>query len=250
MKECYSAEVLSTHRLTPSMIRVEIGGGDMERFRSSGFPDEWVRLVFPSENGRVTMPRLVDDRWQMPAELPRSSLRPYTVRRWNRETASITVDFVVHEGGLASDWAMKASPGDEIGVTSPQGKYAPPNEVEWILLIADATGLPAMARILEEKSCNCPFIAHIEIPEQDDIQADLETRCTANWHIGFGNIPGSTRLTQIAESIRLPEGPGYIWVAGEAKATTAIRRHLHDERGVPKEFVTAIGYWIIGKPRD
>ncbi|WP_354666065.1 siderophore-interacting protein [Rhizobium sp. S96] len=55
----------------------------------------------------------------MPAHL-RSSLRSYTVRRWAREAASITVDFVVHEGGIASDWAMNAIPRDETGVTAPQ----------------------------------------------------------------------------------------------------------------------------------
>lgn len=62
MKEVCRAEVLATHRLTSSMIRVEIGGENMERFRWSGFPDEWVRLVFQSENGQVTLPLLVDDR--------------------------------------------------------------------------------------------------------------------------------------------------------------------------------------------
>ena len=119
-----------------------------------------------------------------------------------------------------------------------------------ILLIAYETGLPAMARILEEKSCNRPFIAHIENPGRDDIQADLQAKCAVNWHTGFGSIPGSTKLTQIAESFRLPDGPGQIWVAGKAKALTALRRHLHNECGVPKDFVKAIGYWIIGKPRD
>lgn len=250
MKDCYRAEVLTKHRLTPSMIRVELGGEDMARFQSSGFPDEWVRLVFPSENGKVTMPDLVDGRWQMPAHLPRSPLRPYTVRRWDREATSITVDFVVHQGGLASDWAMNANPGDEIGVTAPQGKYAPPDDARWVLLVADATGLPAVARILHEKTCDRLFIAHIEVPESEDALEDVSSFCDVNWYTGFGRVTGSTRLPQIVEAIQLPAGSGYIWVAGEAKATTVIRRHLCERRGVPKDCVTAIGYWIVGKSRD
>lgn len=205
---------------------------------------------FPAENGKVTMPRLVDDRWQMPADLPRSRLRPYTIRQVNEEMASVTVDFVVHDGGLASDWARLAGPGDEIGVTSPQGKYAPPDDAEWIILIADATGLPAAARILAEKTCNRPCVAHIEIPDMDDAQVDLDALCGMNWHTGFGSIPGSTNLLEIAQSAHLPEGSGYVWVAGEAKVTTAIRRLLSEERGLPKDSITAIGYWIFGKPRD
>jgi NADPH-dependent ferric siderophore reductase len=250
MKDCYRAEVLTTHRLTPSMIRVVLGGEDMARFQSSGFADEWVRLVFPSENGTVTMPDLVDGRWQMPAHLPRSRLRPYTVRHWNRKAASITIDFVVHEGGIASDWAINAMPGDEIGVTAPQGKYAPPDDARWVLLLADATGLPAVARILDEKTCDRSFIAHIEVPDLDDALPELDALCDVNWHSGFGSVSGATRLQQIAQATVLPEGPGYIWVAGEAKATTAIRRHLCDDRKVEKEAVTAIGYWILGKSRD
>ncbi|SOC48268.1 NADPH-dependent ferric siderophore reductase [Rhizobium subbaraonis] len=250
MKQCYRAEVLDKHWLTPSMIRVEIGGGDMARFQSSGFPDEWVRLVFPADDGKVTMPRLVDDRWQMPADLPRSRLRPYTIRQVNKEATSVTVDFVVHDGGLASDWARLARPGDEIGVTSPQGKYAPPDEAEWIILIADATGLPATARILSEKKCNRPCLAHIEIPDMDDAQVDLDALCDMNWYTGFGSTPKATNLFEIAKSVQVPAGSGYVWVAGEAKATTAIRRLLAEERGMPKDFVTAIGYWILGKSRD
>jgi NADPH-dependent ferric siderophore reductase len=250
MKECYSANVLAKQRLTPSMIRLKIGAGEMQRFRSSGFADEWVRLIFPAENGSVTMPHLIDGRWQMPEDLPRSSLRPYTVRQWDREAATITVDFVVHDGGLASDWATNACVGDEIGVTSPHGKYAPPGDAQWILLIADATGLPAVARILEEKHCDRQISVHVEIPTIDDAQADIGALGKVTWHAGFGCVHGSTRLLQIAEAIQLPDGPGYIWVAGEAKVTNAIRRYLTDQQNLHKEAVTAIGYWIIGKPRD
>jgi NADPH-dependent ferric siderophore reductase len=250
MKQCYRAEVLTKSQLTPSMIRVELGGGEMGQFQSSGFADEWVRLVFPAENGRVIMPQLVDDRWQMPADQPRSRLRPYTVRQWNEEAASITVDFVVHEGGLASDWAANARPGDEIGITSPQGKFAPPDTAGWIVLIADVTGLPAVARILEEKSCKRPFAVYVEIPDLKDIQTHLDELCDLTWYTGFGSFPETTRLYDIAETIQFSNGPGYVWVAGEAKATNAIRRLLCDRRGMPKDSITAIGYWIIGRPRD
>ena len=35
-QDYYRAEVLAAERLTPHMLRVVFGGGDLDRFRSSG----------------------------------------------------------------------------------------------------------------------------------------------------------------------------------------------------------------------
>lgn len=250
MKDCYLAEVISVSRLSPCMIRIGLGGPAMARFHSSGWPDEWVRLIFPAENGFVTLPCLTDGRWQMPSDKPRSAMRPYTVRRWNEAEGTILVDFVVHEGGIASDWAAVATCGDLIGVTSPYGKYEPPLDAQWILLIADATGLPATLRILEEMPTTLAVHAHLEIPTAADIPHDLPHRFNPTWHFGFGDAQQATRLQDIAATVNLPEGDGYIWVAGEAKEVTAIRRYFLDEVAMPKDRITAIGYWTRGKPRD
>ncbi|NED99553.1 siderophore-interacting protein [Phytoactinopolyspora halotolerans] len=42
----------------------------------------------------------------------------------------------------------------------------------------------------------------------------------------------------------------YVWVAGEAGAVKAIRRHLVRERGVDKGAVTFMGYWRLGRSLD
>jgi NADPH-dependent ferric siderophore reductase len=106
------------------------------------------------------------------------------------------------------------------------------------LLVADATGSPAVVRILDEKTCERPFIARIEVPKLDDTLPDL---CDVTWHTGFGGINGPTRLPQIVEAIQFPSVPNYIWVAGEAKATTGIHKLPCDKRGWPKDSVTAVG---------
>ncbi|MHB0774865.1 siderophore-interacting protein [Halomonas sp. WWR20] len=41
--------------------------------------------------------------------------------------------------------------------------------------------------------------------------------------------------------------PFYAWIAAETKVARGIRRYLVNERGLPKRYVTSMGYWCEGK---
>ena len=43
----YRAEVVETPRLTSGMVRIVLGGPDLEGFRSTGVGDEYIRLFLP-----------------------------------------------------------------------------------------------------------------------------------------------------------------------------------------------------------
>ncbi|MCP2170136.1 SIP domain-containing protein [Goodfellowiella coeruleoviolacea] len=48
--------------------------------------------------------------------------------------------------------------------------------------------------------------------------------------------------------VRTPESRRMItWVAGEAKLATGLRRHLVNDRGVPKSDIAFFGYWRHGR---
>ncbi|MFK0686561.1 SIP domain-containing protein [Brucella intermedia] len=47
----------------------------------------------------------------------------------------------------------------------------------------------------------------------------------------------------------MPEGPGYIYIAGEARAASDCRKHFRDVLGFDKRRIDAIGYWIEGQAR-
>jgi len=40
----------------------------------------------------------------------------------------------------------------------------------------------------------------------------------------------------------------YFWVAMESQAARAVRRHLHDVRGIDKPWIKAAGYWQRAQP--
>ncbi|MCJ8055197.1 siderophore-interacting protein [Shinella curvata] len=233
-RDFHAATVLSSAVMTPSMIRVVIGGDGLREFASCGGLDEFIWLSFP--DGDVPF-----------ADAPG---RYYTIRRWDGALGEMTIDFVSHEGGIAATWARAARPGDRLGILKPRFRYVPPADSTWILLIADATGLPAVGRIIEERPANLPVIAHVEIMTADDRQDFATADCTVHWHESMHHGERPSRLSDIARAITLPDGPGYVWIAGEASEIAACRKHFRDTLGLPREQLTTVGYWIHGQARS
>jgi NADPH-dependent ferric siderophore reductase len=244
----HQATLLSRRVLTPGMLRLTFGGVGLAAFKSTGIGDEYLRLFFPNETtGRVHLPEIAPDgRWTYPdggAEALRYST--YTVRAHRPEAGEIDIDFVVHEGGLACAWALRAEPGDAITINAPRGLYAPPADIAWQLLVADATGLPALCRLLEQTPAHVQSRLFIEVARPEDEQPlPAHPAAKATWLHGSGNGVAPSRLAEIVQSVPLPQSPGYVWVAGEQKVVRAIRKFVRHELKLPAERYELVGYWI------
>lgn len=245
----YFAPVTSVTRVTPNMQRITLAGGDLTRFVSSGDPDERLLVVFPDAGAaRPSAPQRVGNGWDYPVDGPRPEMRSYTVRRWNARRCEMTVDFAVHDGGTAVQWALQARPGQILGVTTASGWYRPPADTTWQLLIADMTALPAVGRIVEELTPDTRVHVVAEVTTADDEQ-QLATSgdVTYTWLHGTGNGVGPSALAATARERHRPDGPGYVWFAGEAGHAREIRRWLRHELGWPTERYDVIGYWRADK---
>ncbi|MGX6397641.1 siderophore-interacting protein, partial [Rothia kristinae] len=76
--------------------------------------------------------------------------RTYTVRAVDHEAQTRTIDFVTHgDEGLAAPWAAQASPGDQLVLMRPGGKYSPDPDADWHLFAGDASALPALGSAIE-----------------------------------------------------------------------------------------------------
>lgn len=256
VEDNFLATAASVQRLTPSMIRVVLKLDGGERLIASGHPDEWVRLALrPDPDTPVTLPVLMENgKWQMPEGIDYPPNRPYTIRRWNPATCEMVIDLVAHQGGVAASWAMNAQVGDVVGICNPEGRFWLPKGSEWLLMLTDITGLPAVGRVLEELPEGFRATVHVEVPSDADRQ-EIEMKAGASiiWHTCHGmrpERPGYTELPRIAREItQLPDGPGYIYIAGEAKAVSESRKHFRDVLGFDKNRIDAIGYWIEGQAR-
>ena len=256
VEDYFLATAISVERLTPSMIRVALHVDGGERLVPSGHPDEWLRLALPPDaDTPVTLPVLMDNgKWGRPDGSKHCPNRPYTIRRWDAATREMVIDIVVHEGGVAAGWAMTAKVGDVVGLCNPEGRFWLPEGSRWLMMLTDITGLPAVGRVLEELPAGLRAIVHVEVPSEADRQ-EIATQAdvTITWHASHGPRPdrsGYTDLPRIAAGIdSLPEGPGYIYIAGEAKAAAACRAHFRDGLGFDKDRIDAVGYWIEGQAR-
>lgn len=240
----FEVRVLDRADLTPGMVRLTFGGP--EDFPGTGVPDEYLRLFFPDpETGRLHLPVISDEgRWTYPDGGPKAvHCSTYTVRA--HRGVEIDIDFVIHDGGVASDWARRARPGDRVTVNRPRGLYAPPADMCWQLLMADATGIPALARILEQTPAQVRSRVFVEVADPaHELVLPYHPAATITWLHRAGNGVAPSRLPEVFEAMPLPPTPGYIWVAAEQKAVRAIRRRVRQVLGLPAGRYELVGYWI------
>ena len=240
----HAAEVTDVRRLGPGMVRVSFGGHDMQDYPTTGVGDEYVRLFFPDEpDGEVRMPFVADRGWDYPEGVEPSQMRTYTIRA--HRGGEVDIDFVVHEGGIAADWALQAAPGQRVALNPPQGLYARPGGARRQLLIADEPALPAALRIAELTGHVVETTVLVEIRgSENELHAELEGEDPSayRWLRGTGN--GSTP-SQLVDALRREpiEQDTYVWVAGEARLTRQARSYLRHELGLPAEAYKCVGYW-------
>jgi NADPH-dependent ferric siderophore reductase len=245
-KMFFDATVTQVRHLTPGMLRLTFTGDDFASFPGTGIPDEYLRLFFPlAETGKLHLPVISEaGGWSYPDGPDVIRCSTYTVRNHRPDRAEIDIDFVVHEGGTASEWAQRAAPGDRITINKPRGLYTPPQDYVWQLLVADATGLPALARILEQTPDHVESRVFIEVAEPTH-QLDLppHPKAMVSWLHRSGNGVAPSRITSVVRGAALPETPGYIWVAGEQKVVRAVRKFIRQELKMPAERYELVGYW-------
>lgn len=241
----HRAEVVRVETLSAGMTRIVLGGAGLEGFTSTGVGDEYLRVWLPREGEREPVLPVPsgEQSWAFADGVEPSPLRTYTVRRWEEARRELTIDMVVHGHGLAGRWARDAAPGAVVGVNTPRGMYGPPADLEWLLMVTDASGLPAAARIVEDLAPGIRVRLYAEVPGAAyEQELDLPPGSELRWIHG-GNGHGPSAIEELVRRASRPEGVGYIWVVGETHTTRAVRRHLRHELGLPATAYKVVGYW-------
>jgi NADPH-dependent ferric siderophore reductase len=242
----YDVQVSHKALLTPGMVRLTFQGEALADFQSTGIGDEYLRLFFPDEaSGEVVLPIISEEgRWTYREDKPPVRCATYTVRRYDRAACAVDIDFVLHEGGVAATWARSATPGSRMTINRPRGLYAPPADMQWQVLMADATGLPALARILEQTPPQVQTRVVVEVGEAEHRQnLPAHPLMTATWIEG-GNGIGPSLLDKAFETLPLPSTAGYIWLAAEEKPVRTVRKYVRQTLKLPAERCKLVAYWI------
>ncbi|MDQ7991747.1 MAG: siderophore-interacting protein [Propionicimonas sp.] len=160
--------------------------------------------------------------------------------------------------------------------------FLPPARTENYLLAGDETAAPAIAVILEQLPAEATGIAVLELPGTPDIgylprHPGIEVRVFPRRGAARGEalvregnraadelVPAGVAhaveevdvdrdiLWEAPRSARggavLRSTPLYAWLAGEAGAIKALRRHLVGDLGLDRRTVAFMGYWRLGRP--
>ena len=244
-------EVLRVQRLAPLMQRVVFGGMELHGFVSAA-PDDHVKLFFPNSTGDIVPPVLGPNGPTYPPGREYSPMRDYTPRHHDSELGELTIDFVLHGDGPAATWAAQAAPGQPIGAGGPRGSNIIADDFDAYVLVGDETALPAIGRRLEEMPEGVRVEVLVEIPQVGDRQP-LHSRAHVNvrWLERNGISADQSELLERAlRELSVPAGDTFYWIAAESRRTRNMRRWLSEERGVPKDWMKAKGYWKAGAGGD
>lgn len=240
-------DVLRVKRLTPHMQRIVFGGTELHGFVSAA-PDDHVKLFFPNSVGEIVPPVLGPNGPTYPPGREYSPMRDYTPRHYDKELGELTIDFVLHGDGPAASWAAQAAPSQRIGAGGPRGSNIIADDFDAYVLVGDETALPAIARRLEEMPSGVRVEVLAEIPQEEDRQP-LHSRAHVNvrWLERNGmDADQSDLLEQALRESPTPAGDTFYWIATESRRARNMRLWLSEQRGVPKDWMKAKGYWKAG----
>jgi NADPH-dependent ferric siderophore reductase len=232
----------------PQLRRVTFQGGDLADGFAPVGPDTFLYLLLPPP-GRTELTIDAGFSWEAvrdmaPEDQPVGAY--YTLRAWRPEVHELDILMVLHgDTGPASAWAARAQPGDPVALWGPRTSWTPPEGTDSYLLVADETGLPAVAVILETLPPDAPIHVIAEV-EGESVRQELASgdHITVTWLHRDGAEAGTT--TALADAVRAldpPRGSPYVWGGAESRAVTQVRRHVRDTWGLPKDQVSLVGYW-------
>jgi len=228
-------QLLAREEISPGFIRLTLGSEEMAEFTSVGF-DDHVKLLLPQEGQeKPHLPEMRDGRPHFDGERP--LMRDYTPINYCPEQKTVQLDFALHAGGPALDWALHAPIGQWAGLAGPRGSMVLPADLPWYVLFGDETAIPAIERFLQTFQTSAQIIVRVQVKNP----ADQRAWASHSKH----DIAYVQSLEQAAKELSLPVGAGFCWGACEYQQTAALRKILA-AKGVASTHMYVSAYWRQG----
>src|SRR5436190_2226229 len=119
--------VAAASNVTPQMRRIELSNPALAAF--DYLPGQDMALAFSKDDGTTVR-------------------RRYTIRRFDRNRASLMIDVVLHGDGPGMRWARAARPGISIDAIGPRGKITLVDDAEWHHLAGEVALVSALKAAL------------------------------------------------------------------------------------------------------
>jgi NADPH-dependent ferric siderophore reductase len=218
--------VTGSEQVTEHFRRLHLTDGGM--LAATGVhPTMWVRLWFENAG--------------------KPHQRAYTLVDPDPAAGTFSLEFALHEG-CASDWARAAKPGDTIEATvQGTGFQWPQPEPSHVFAIGDPASLPALNSLIDAVG-SAPATIWFETDHGTD---GLPLRVDPTRH-ELRTVPRLGSGAQLVSQVRaaMPEllkdrdpAETYVWIAADTATTRSLAAYYRKELQVPKQRVSALGYW-------
>ncbi len=177
----------------------------------------------------------------------RPAIRTFTPLRCDPEAGQLDLEIVVHGDGVASMWAEGVEEGGAAAVSGPARGYTVDRQAPSYLLAGDETAIPAISQLLENLPRDTDVHVRVEVAQPEArVELPEHPGAEVEWLEATGGVPPGDALVQAVVGTEWP-ADAKLWVAGEAAAVQRIRRHLFQERGLPRTQASVRGYWKHGR---
>ncbi|WP_353186501.1 siderophore-interacting protein [Bosea sp. (in: a-proteobacteria)] len=238
--------VAAIETVTPHMRRIHFAGEDLARYDS--LEALHVRLFIPPAGlAEPAWPMLGEDGLPIaPPEDKRPAIRKYTIRSIDAAAGRLAIDFVLHDdAGPGAAFAARAQPGDQVGMAGPGGRGL--QSAGRYVFLADATGLPAVGRMLAALPAQATGLAIVEVagPEEEQALARPEG-VTLRWLHRADGAPSG--LAEAFDALDWPaDGPdSYLWAAMEHADFLRIRAGARERLRRDRDRHLVVSYWRAG----
>lgn len=167
-------------------------------------------------------------------------LRSYTPAAVDAAAGSMDLVVHVHGESAAGAWARALKVGDDVHFVGPASSMpGPDGPVPWAAFYGDETALGLAEAILAALEPDTPVLGAIEAAPEDcaaieALPLDAVIR---------GDSHGDALVAHLADAT-LPQGPGVVWLSGEASSVLALRQALLD-RGLVRKQLRIKPYWSL-----
>ncbi len=243
-----TARVTEARPRNDHLVRITLAGEEL-RGLDPGLPGASVRLLLPRDGERG--PTLELPSWNgnefLFADGTRPPIRTLTPLRVGDDPPELDVEVVLHGDAPLSRWAAAALPGDEVAVSGTGRGYEVDPDARSFLVVGDESALPAISTLLPALPPQAEVQvvlgvrgpgARVELPAHP--RAELRW-CEPRPGDSLGDaMVDAVREMELSDDVR-------VWAAGEAAAVQSLRKHLFEERGLPRSHCVVRGYWKEGR---
>ena len=174
--------------------------------------------------------------------------RTYTARSFDPQRKTITIEFAIHHpAGPATQWALDAQVGDQIGLKGPGMLKIDPTRGDWHLFAADMSALPAAISVMESLPAYAKGYAFLEITNAADQQRlNIPEGIAVQWLIHPNPKVKSTQQLEAIKQVAILAGVPNVFVAGELSTIREIKDYLVNEDSYDSAYAYISSYWKIG----